>query len=733
MADAVFDPAEFAAFKRSQPTPASGPAAFDAAEFGAYKESFGQKATEALAPFYQKGVSTRNSAGQFTPEARAMLTKAGVNPLEVDQKTEKALITKRDEEQQPAGDAAFFGGGSAAIGRGLINGVPVVGPALLSGTNKAAAFLRSVKDGIPYSEALRQVESFNDRLVEKNPIASTVGEVGGGILGTVPLVAAAPAAFGAGAGGLAARSVASGVTGGALGAADSAARSGGDAEEALQGGAIGGGLGLIAPGAGAAIGGAIKGAARLNAAMRPQVEGISNPTARILIEDLKNSGGAAPVRARLAELGDDAMLLDASPSFQGRAQGIAVRPETREAIVNPLEARNAATNERLAAGLDDALGEAPVPSQIEAQFAARRAATGPGYEDALSNGPQVDTSGALAEIGQRLNTAAGAERRALIRARELLTEEADSGIVPRSDPRYLHNAKGALDDLITYGDPTIGVPQGSISREDSALRSVRRKLNEALEAQVPDYASLNKTYSTAARASEALESGKKVLGGGDAALHPEDFAKDIARRPIEQQAALRAGVRADLDRAVGNSANDLQALRREFLSEGDWNRQKLAATFGPEAVDDVARTIDANQTFRDNFANIVKNSQTEQRRQAAEGVAVRDIMPKAGSGVGIAASIGGIPAGLSAAALQALKLGKNVIGRGADMTRNREAARILTMQAGPEREALIDTLNARLTATDQGLIPANQTERFVRQFLQSLNDRSDRRALISAR
>lgn len=731
MADVTFDPAEFAAFKKSQPQPEALPS-FDPAEFGAFKQTTDQKTIEALKPFYDRGVSTRNSSGQFTDEARALLTKAGINPLSVDQKAEKALIAKWDEEQQPAGDAAAFGG-SAAIGRGIINGVPVVGPALLSGTNKAAAFVRSIKEGIPYSEALRRVESFNDRLAEKRPGATTAGELAGGVLGTAPLVAAAPAAFGAGAGGLAARSLASGVTGSVLGAADSAARSGGDGDEALQGAAIGGTLGLVAPGAGAAIGSAIKGAARLNAALRPKVDGISNPTARILIEDLKNSGGADPVRARLAELGEDAMLLDASPSFLGRAQGIAVRPETREAITAPLEARNAATNERLAAGLNEALGEAPVPSQVEAQFAARRAATGPRYESVLAEGPQVDTSSALAEIGQRLNTAAGAEKKALLRARELLTEEADNGIVLRSDPRYLHNAKGALDDLIAYGDPTIGVPPGSVSREDGALRGVRRKLNEALEGQVPGYADLNKTYSTASRASEALESGKKVLGGGDAAIHPQDFADDLARRPIEQQAALRAGVRADLDRAVGNSANDLQALRREMLSEGDWNRQKLNATFGPEAVEEVARTIDANQAFRDNFANVVKNSQTEQRRQAADGVAVRDLKPKDGAGVGIAASIGGLPAGLSAAGLKALKLGANFVGRNADLTRNREAARILTMGPGPEREALIETLNARLAATDQGLIPANKTERFVRQLLQSMNDRSERRALISAR
>ncbi|MGV7034841.1 hypothetical protein [Methylobacterium symbioticum] len=156
------------------------------------------------------------------------------------------------EDDLPA--AGLPGDGSAAIGRGIINGIPVAGPYLLGGLNRVAAGIRSLKNDTKFSDELRTVERFGEATEKANPIASTVGEVGGGIAGTVPLVAAAPVAFGAGAGSLAARSLASGLSGSALGGADSAARNGGDANSIATGAAIGGVLGGAGPGVGRLVG-----------------------------------------------------------------------------------------------------------------------------------------------------------------------------------------------------------------------------------------------------------------------------------------------------------------------------------------------------------------------------------------------------------------------------------------------------------------------------------------------
>jgi hypothetical protein len=100
--------------------------------------------------------------------------------------------------------------------------------------------------------------------------------------------------------------------------------------------------------------------------------GLSNAAAEALSQDVRAAGGAGAVRSRLDELGPDARLLDASPSFQGRAQGLAIQPETREMIVDPLLARNRGTNQRLATDLDSAIGPAPIPSRVEAELAQSR-------------------------------------------------------------------------------------------------------------------------------------------------------------------------------------------------------------------------------------------------------------------------------------------------------------------------------------------------------------------------
>ena len=142
----------------------------------------------------------------------------------------------------------------AAIGRGIIDGVPVAGPYMLAGVNRAVAGIRALKNDSRYSDELKAVEDFGTRTAEEHPIADIAGHVGGGVIGTVPLVMAAPAAFGASSAALPVRMAASGVSGAALGAADSAVRSGGDLGEIEKGAAIGGGLGLAGPAIGAGVG-----------------------------------------------------------------------------------------------------------------------------------------------------------------------------------------------------------------------------------------------------------------------------------------------------------------------------------------------------------------------------------------------------------------------------------------------------------------------------------------------
>ena len=359
------------------------------------------------------------------------------------------------------------------------------------------------------------------------------------------------------------------------------------------------------------------------------------------------------------------------------------------------------------------------------------------YERALGQDIPVGTSAALTEIGSRLNTAAGAERAALLRARELLTEQGQNGVVARADPRYLHNAKGALDDLIEYGDPTIGIGHGSLSRPDSALAMVRRRLNGALEEQIPGYADANLAYSTASRASGALKSGRQVLAEGENAIHPADFAADFRGRPIEQQAAIRAGVRADLDRTVGTRANDLTALSGELKRPADWNRQKLNEVYGPEAVEAAARTVDTNAAMRRSYNDIVEGSKSAQRLRGAKAMGVRELAPEVGSAgmTTIAGVIGGPTAAAVPIAMKSGRFGLNVIGRASDRVRNDQFAELVTRQ-GPARDKAVARLVEALAGREGRQAVAGRNSAALAQALVGSGGRESdaaaaRRALIA--
>lgn len=178
-----------------------------------------------------------------------------------------------DRFDTPAAPAQPVGDGSAAVGRGLINGIPIAGPTILSGLDKGVARVRSWQSGLPYEQELQNVQQFSEGTAKANPWATTGGEIAGAILGTAPAVAAAPAAFGAGGGGLAIRSLASGMTGSAIGGADAAARGGN-----VQQGAVLGGLGgFAAPGVAAGIG-------RLLAPTR------ADPVRQALVDTLRREG-----------------------------------------------------------------------------------------------------------------------------------------------------------------------------------------------------------------------------------------------------------------------------------------------------------------------------------------------------------------------------------------------------------------------------------------------------------
>ncbi|MGA4550569.1 hypothetical protein [Methylorubrum aminovorans] len=206
-----------------------------------------------------------------------------------------------DPAPSPSPPAPTNGGAAEAVARGLVDGVPVVGPVVMSAANKLAAGIRSLRNDTKFSDELKGIEQRGTQAAAENPWSSTGASLVGGVVGTLPLVAAAPAAFGAGAAALPLRAGASLVSGGALGAADSAVRSNGDPTATLVGAGIGAGLGAAGPVVGAGIGkvaGALTSRGRSNGLVKEALEGVSEKdleSAQFLIEQARNlpGGGVA--------------------------------------------------------------------------------------------------------------------------------------------------------------------------------------------------------------------------------------------------------------------------------------------------------------------------------------------------------------------------------------------------------------------------------------------------------
>lgn len=427
--------------------------------------------------------------------------------------------------------------------------------------------------------------------------ARVVGE-GAGLLGRI--------IGGAGAGALYGGASGAGHTDTSL--SDAAKNAGQGAE---LGALVGGGLPVL----GSALGAGARAVANF---AQPAVAGIGRGASALLRQA---AGGQVP--ERLAQLGPEGTLADASPSMLGVAQGVATRPgEGRDALVNALTARNDARNARLAQDVGTNLGPAQSPIEATQNLQAQRSLLHSYLPQIFAQAGPVDTSSVLSTIGQGLTKAVGPEATVLQKARNWLMDEIQvprgdgtsyPQILPVSDAERLQNAKMAIDTLIDRGDPGLGVPAGAVSKAQGAIGQVRSQLNQALRDQVPGYSHVMDASSALARQMENIEAGTGALGGGQSAMWPQDLEARLAAMSPSERQAFQIGMRGDIENRVGTQANDLAALKRALGGEQDWNRAKMSTVFGEQPTRNVADAIGREQTFANTYADVARNSQTAQR------------------------------------------------------------------------------------------------------------------------
>lgn len=109
---------------------------------------------------------------------------------------------------------------------GLIEGIPIIGPPIRYGTEKAAAATVAAFTDETYDQVMDRMNEATRAEKEANPIVDKGAQITGAVAGTIPAIMTAPAAFGAGGGSLLLRSGISGMTGATIGGADAGVRSG---------------------------------------------------------------------------------------------------------------------------------------------------------------------------------------------------------------------------------------------------------------------------------------------------------------------------------------------------------------------------------------------------------------------------------------------------------------------------------------------------------------------------
>jgi hypothetical protein len=196
------------------------------------------------------------------------------------------------QPQQPAQPAPTADATASDVVRSLSSGVPVVGGTLNkldAATNALIApvlnrfyddknQLQGSTFGERYSNSLKELTDREAQFAQQHPVLDTAAKITGGVAGTAPLIAAAPAAFGVGGGSLLANAARGAASGAGLSAADAATR-GDDPLRAAEFGAGGGIAGpLIGKAVGSVVGNAAPRAGATNAlAEAAQRQGVQFP------------------------------------------------------------------------------------------------------------------------------------------------------------------------------------------------------------------------------------------------------------------------------------------------------------------------------------------------------------------------------------------------------------------------------------------------------------------------
>ncbi|MHA6684507.1 hypothetical protein [Mesorhizobium sp. A556] len=493
---------------------------------------------------------------------------------------------------------------------GILEGIPVVGPLIRGGVERAAALTLAPFSDQNYSQILDRIQQGSEAEKEANPKLNTGAQLTGAVAGTAPMVMAAPAAFGAGGGNLLLRSGASALTGAGIGGADAAVRSGGDPNAAINGLKWGAGLGLLGPAAGEVIGAGVRAVANR--------VGSGTTAAERLFSRAAGADDVTDVTSRLSSMGPDAMPMDLGPNLQRQAGALAASPGTAQRVVrDAIGTRQAGAGQRVTGAMDEALG-GPVDASAMADeiISKAKATAGPLYDAAYSKPiPWTRTLEYLLKRPSAADALRKAQRMAAdegLPSKQWFAQVADDGTVNIKnvpDVRQLDLTKRALDDMHS------AAKRAGNDNEARLLDNIRKGILQQMDNHVPEYAAARKAYSGPAQVRDALEEGQNAFASN---LTPNQLRAQMLKMGGAEKEAFVQGARSKVSQIMGTARNDALAARSAF--QKGWNKEKLEVLVGKDQASKLLDSLDAETAFTKTRDVVTGNSETAARLAAQQDV-----------------------------------------------------------------------------------------------------------------
>ena len=501
----------------------------------------------------------------------------------------------------PAGRHLSFEEGQAAMGAegasgaagtglmGIAEGVPVLGPYIKSGLQKASAGIASLIDGESYGSNLRQGEAITDETQRAHPYINTAGQVAGAVGSMIPLGATSVGARALGMTGpsLIGRIGMSGLSNGVIGAADTAAR-GGDAKDIINNALIGGGVGAAIPAVGAGIKAGIQ---AIGDRVAPTVGALTSPDTEAL-----RRVGVALSRDAAANPGQMVSALDEAAA---RASGVPLVNADRGGEVTRALTRSVANQSPEARGVIEKVASDRFGTQSQrAVNFIKRVAGGNvddlAYQENLTRLARATNRPAYAAA----EAAPEAQSMFSPRMQELMQSPTFRKAVDQVPRRSAD--RGAVEGFKEIGNPFSRNSQGAYvlkQKADGSLVSPSLKFWDQVQRNLRS--DMDKAYRAGDKqtGSEIKALRDALLGDMDASVPAFKAARTGAASFFGAEDALDAG------RSFANQPRSIPEAKAAFAKFSTAEKDAFSTGYASELIDKINTSPDRSNVINSMFKN----------------------------------------------------------------------------------------------------------------------------------